>query len=149
MGRGAIDPNGTQTIATALGITRRAVQKRLKKAREAEQVQPALPTLEAVSAPLAILPSLCEPMKEPPKPCRIEWCEASARAGMIEKMISRRLKEALIRGDIPTARMMASALKDIISTIRMIEPEAMRWFKDGQYWLEDVELETIFSEGAR
>lgn len=149
MGRGATDPNATQSVATALGISRRAVQKRLKRAREVEQNQPALPTLEAHTAPLAILPSLCEPMKDPPQPCRVEWGEASARAGMIEKMIARRLKEALIRGDMPTARMMASAYKDIVATLKALEPEAMRFYEGGQHWLEDIELKTIYSEGAR
>jgi len=146
MGRGATDPNATQSVATALGITRRAVQKRLKRAREAEQLQPALPTLEAVSAPLSILPNLCEPMKNPPKPCRVEWNDASARAGAMEKMIARRLREALIRGDIPTARMMASAYKDIITTLKALEVEAVRWYRDGQHWLEGIDLQTIYSE---
>jgi len=88
-------------------------------------------------------------MKDPPKPCRVEWGEASARAGMIEKMICRRLKEALLRGDMVTARMLASAYKDIIATLKSLEPEAMRFYGDGQHWLGDIDLKTIYSEGAR
>lgn len=132
-------------MATALGVSRRAVQKRLKRAREADQSQPALPTLEAHTAPLSILPTLCAPMKKPPTACRILWEEASARAGAVEKMISRRLRDALIQGDIPTARLMAGALKDIIATIKNLEEQAIRW-RDGQPWLEDIELKTIYSE---
>ena len=132
-------------MATALGISRRAVQKRLKRAREADQSQPALPTLEPHTAPLAILPSLCAPMVKPPVACRILWEEASARAGATEKMISRRLREALIQGDIPTARMMAGALKDIVVTIKHLEERAMNFY-EGQSWLEGIPLRRIYSE---
>lgn len=64
----------------------------------------------------------------------------------MEKMIARRLREALIRGDIPTARMMASAYKDIITTLKALEVEAVRWYRDGQHWLEGIDLQTIYSE---
>ena len=132
-------------MATALGVSRRAVQKRLKRARGVDQSQPALPTLEPHTAPLSLLPTLCPPMKKPPIACRILWEEASARAGATEKMISRRLREALVQGDIPTARLMAGALKDIINTIKILEEQAIRWRGD-QAWLEGVPLKVIYSE---
>ena len=132
-------------MATALGVSRRAVQKRLKRAREVDQSQPALPTLEVHTAPVSLLPTLCAPMKKPPIACRILWEEASARAGATEKMVSRRLREALIQGDMPTARLMAGALKDIINTIKVLEEQAIRWRGD-QDWLNDVPLKVIYSE---
>lgn len=144
MGRASTDPQGTQTMATSLGITRRAVQKRLKRAREVDQSQPALPTLEAHTAPFSLLPSV-KPMKKPPQACRILWMEASARAGATEKMISRRLQDALIAGDMPTARLMAGALREIVSTIRVLEEEAIRW-KHNQTWLHDIPDKILYSE---
>lgn len=60
-------------------------------------------------------------------------------------MISRRLREALVQGDIPTARLMAGALKDIINTIKILEEQAIRWRGD-QGWLEGVPLKVIYSE---
>jgi hypothetical protein len=78
----------------------------------------------------------------------VEWCEASARAGAVEKMISRRLRESLIRGDLVTARMMASAHKDAVAVLKELEPEALKFYRDGQPWLEDVDLKTIYSEGG-
>lgn len=144
MGRASTDPQGTQTIATSLGITRRAVQKRLKRAREADQSQPALPTLEAHTAPFTLLPTIA-PMKNPPQACRILWSEAAGRASATEKMVSRRLREALVAGDMPTARLMAGALREIVMTIARLEEEAIRW-NHGQKWLNDVPLKTIYSE---
>ena len=144
MGRASTDPQGTQTIATSLGITRRAVQKRLKRTREADQSQPALPTLEAHTAPFTLLPTIA-PMKNPPQACRILWSEAAGRASATEKMVSRRLREALVAGDMPTARLMAGALREIVMTIARLEEEAIRW-NHGQKWLNDVPLKTIYSE---
>jgi hypothetical protein len=60
-------------------------------------------------------------------------------------MISRRLRESLIRGDLVTARMMASALKDVVQVLKALEPEALR-FSKGQYWLDDTDLQDIYSE---
>jgi hypothetical protein len=84
-------------------------------------------------------------MKKPPQACRILWMEASARAGATEKMISRRLQDALIAGDMPTARLMAGALREIVSTIRVLEEEAIRW-KHNQTWLHDIPDKILYSE---
>ena len=144
MGRASTDPQGTQTIANSLGITRRAVQKRLKRAREAIESQPALPTLEAHTAPFTLLPTIA-PMKNPPRACRILWMEAAARAGATEKMVSRRLREALVAGDMTTARLMSGALREIVMTIRALEEQAIRWRHD-QKWLHDVPDKILYSE---
>jgi len=144
MGRASTDPRGTQAMATSLGITRRAVQKRLKRAREADQSQPTLPTLEAHAAPFTLLPTIA-PMKKPPQACRILWMEAAARAGATEKMISRRLREALVTGDMPTARLMSGSLREIVMTIRALEEQAIRWRHD-QKWLHDVPDNILYSE---
>lgn len=84
-------------------------------------------------------------MKRPPPSCRVLWEEAAARAGATEKMISRRLREALVSGDIPTARMMSASLRDVVVVIRQLEERALA-FKEGQPWLNDIEMADIFSE---
>jgi hypothetical protein len=42
---------------------------------------------------------------------------------------------------------MASAHKDAVAVLKELEPEALKFYRDGQPWLEDVDLKTIYSEG--
>ena len=71
--------------------------------------------------------------------------EAAARAGATEKMVSRRLREALVAGDMTTARLMSGALREIVMTIRALEEQAIRWRHD-QKWLHDVPDKILYSE---
>ena len=135
MGQAPLDLNGTQSYATSEGVSRRTAQRKLKAIKTfSDPAQPALPTLEKYSPyPPTLLAPTIAPLTKPPTPARIDWEEASARAGATEKMISIRLRDALRSGDLVTARVMACAYRDVIGALRTLESESEKMASDRRW----------------
>lgn len=122
MGRGITDPNQTAVQAEREGVSRRTIQRRLKKAKEAAQADLQAHRPQQMVIP-SIVPDLVPPLKlEDPK--RISAHDCAARAGALERAVFRRLAEAVENGEPASVRLYAGAWKEVLGGIRDLEKMA-------------------------
>ena len=114
MSTGISDPNGTLIEAERDGVSRRAVQLRRKKIREK------LGQIEGENVSARPIP----PGLEVGRPKRISPITAAARAGALERAISRRLEEAIERGDLAAVKLLSASWKEVLAGVVKLEEAA-------------------------
>ena len=121
MGQQPTDPNGTLVEAQRLGLSRRTIQRRQKKLREA-----AAADMQALVPQQQVLPLVAlnvAPLKMP-RAQRISALQAAARAGALEKAVFTRLKEAVEKGDVAAVKLFSASWKDILAGVQALEKMA-------------------------
>ncbi|NBT35461.1 MAG: hypothetical protein EBT03_07965 [Betaproteobacteria bacterium] len=125
MPTGITDINSTLLEAERDGVTRRAVQLRRQKQREAAgEEQPPAAANYRPGGTARRVPIM--PLSQPVKPERLRPIEAAARAGALERALHRRLQEALERGDLAAVKLLSASWKEVLTGLNKLEEAAER-----------------------
>jgi len=121
MGQQPTDPNGTLVEAQRLGLSRRTIQRRQKKLREAAAAD--MQALVPQQQVLPLVPINVQPLRMP-RAQRISALQAAARAGALEKAVFERLKQAVEKGDVAAVKLFSASWKDILTGVQALEKMA-------------------------
>jgi len=121
MGQQPTDPNSTLVLAEQQGVSRRTIQRRQKKLREAAAAE--LTTLVPQQQALPLMAVNAQPLKMP-RAQRISALQAAARAGALEKAVFQRLKESVEKGDVAAVKLFSASWKDILAGVQALEKMA-------------------------
>ena len=121
MGQQPTDPNSTLVLAEQQGVSRRTIQRRQKKLREAAAAE--LTTLVPQQQALPLMAANAQPLKMP-RAQRISALQAAARAGALEKAVFQRLKESVEKGDVAAVKLFSASWKDILAGVQALEKMA-------------------------
>jgi len=118
MGQQPTDPNSTMLLAEQQGVSRRTIQRRQRRLREAAAAD--LETLLPQQQALPLMALNVQPLKMP-RAQRISALQAAARAGALEKAVFERLRQAVEKGDVAAVKLFSASWKDILAGVQALE----------------------------
>lgn len=141
MGQQPTDPNSTLVLAEQLGVSRRTIQRRQKRLREAAAAD--MQTLVPQQQALPLMPVNVEPLKMP-RAQRISALQAAARAGALEKAVFERLKQAVQKGDVAAVKLFSASWRDILAGVQALEKMAEEVLRIRKWEARDRQRGTNF-----
>lgn len=105
-------------LAEQQGVSRRTIQRRQRRLREAAAAD--LETLVPQQQALPLMALNVQPLKMP-RAQRISALQAAARAGALEKAVFERLRQAVEKGDVAAVKLFSASWKDILAGVQALE----------------------------